>query len=185
MSTPIRINPRFRAYGRARIDIAQRAESRADWERLWKPPAHDFPFEWGRYWKQCIEYRVSDFAAEVGFFIDILAFPVNAFDPDYAMFTSPDGEFYFAVVAVPEESATPPDAIRLQFMIANLNQTVKELETRGVVFAQPPQPCEPGAKLHIATFHTPHGIAVDLWGVVEVQRLRYAYQPTRPFGEGT
>ena len=66
------INPRFRAYGKARIDIAKRAETRDDWDQLWKKPTNPFPFSWGSSWKQCIEYKVADFPAEVGFFIDIL-----------------------------------------------------------------------------------------------------------------
>src|SRR3972149_253178 len=78
------INPKFRAYGKARVDIAQRASGPEDWEKLWKTSAYPFPFVWGTQWKQCIEYRADDFAAEVGFFIDILGLPVNAFDPDYA-----------------------------------------------------------------------------------------------------
>ena len=66
-----RINPRVRAYGKARLDIARRAQSRQDWDTLWKKPLHEFPFTWGAYWKQSIEYRVADFAAEIGFFIDV------------------------------------------------------------------------------------------------------------------
>jgi catechol 2,3-dioxygenase-like lactoylglutathione lyase family enzyme len=162
------INPRFRAYGKARLDIARRAESRQDWDYLWKQSTFPFPFEWGEHWKQCIEYRVDDFAAEVGFFIDILGFPVNAFDPDYAMFTSPGRDFFFAVVPTPDgASSTPPDAIRLQFMINNLLQTAEELQRRGVKFERFPVPCQPGASLHIGQFRTPHGICVELWGMVE------------------
>ena len=107
------INPRIRAYGKARIDIAQRAATRDDWDRLWKKSTYPFPFSWGKSWKQCIEYKVADFPAEVGFFIDILGFPVNAFDPDYAMFTSPDGDFFFSVVPVQNKSeVTATDSIR-------------------------------------------------------------------------
>ena len=182
MATNYPINPRVRALGKARIDIARRAQSPADWQKLWKPPAHPFPFTWGERWKQCVEYRVDDFAAEVGFFIDILGLTVNALDPDYAMFTSPDGIFFFAVVAAPQDpaaitpefaagvSSTPPDAIRLQFMVADIFATVEELESRGIAFEQQPQPIRPASTLHIATFFTPHGICIDLWGVVPSHR---------------
>ena len=162
------INPRFRAYGKARLDIARRAESRQDWENLWKQSTFPFPFEWGEHWKQCIEYSVDDFAAEVGFFIDILGFPVNAFDPDYAMFTSPSRDFFFAVVPTPDGGhSTPPDAIRLQFMITDLLLTAEELQRRGVQFERFPVPCHPGTSLYIGQFRTPHGICVELWGMVE------------------
>jgi catechol 2,3-dioxygenase-like lactoylglutathione lyase family enzyme len=159
------VNPKFRAYGKARLDIARRADNPEDWNRLWKRPAYPFPFNWGNHWKQCVEYRVDDFAAEVGFFIDILGLPVNAFDPDYAMFTSPDGDFYFSVVpAVEGEPSTPPDAFRIQFMVEDIQETALELERRGIPFEQWPQPCYEGSSLQIGYFRTPHGICIDLWG---------------------
>ena len=162
------INPRFRAYGKARIDIAQRAHNRDDWFQLWKEPSNPFPFAWGENWKQSIEYKVDDFAAEVGFFIDILGFPVNAFDPDYAMFTSPDRDFYFSIIPTYDgEESTPPEALRIQFMVADIFEVVEELQKRGVIFDQEPLPCEDGSTLYIAFFRTPHGICVDLWGFAD------------------
>jgi hypothetical protein len=159
------INPRIRAYGKARIDIAQRAATRDDWDRMWKKSTYPFPFSWGKSWKQCIEYKVSDFPAEVGFFIDILGFPVNAFDPDYAMFTSPDGDFFFSVVPVENKSeVTAPDSIRLQFMVERIMDTAVELERRGVSFDQWPSVSSSHSTLIIGSFHTPNGICIDLWG---------------------
>ena len=170
MATNYPINPRVRALGKARLDVARRAQTPQDWQTLWKRPAHPFPFAWGERWKQCVEYRVDDFAAEIGFLIDILGLPVNAFDPDYAMFTSPEGEFFFAVVPAGEGTSTPPDAMRLQFMVADIFATADELESRGIAFEQPPQPVAPGAALNIATFRTPHGLCIDLWGTVKSLR---------------
>lgn len=165
MATQFHVNPRFRAYGKARIDIAQRANTRDEWEKLWRPPQNAFPFEWGSYWKQCVEYRVGDYAAEVGFYIDVLGFPVNAFDSEYAQFTSPDEVFYIAVVPARDlTEVTPPDSLRLQFMIYNIEQTAKELEIRGVVFEMMPKPIQPGSQLMLASFRSPHGILIELWG---------------------
>lgn len=159
------VNPRFRAYGKARIDIAQRAATRDDWDRLWKKSTYPFPFSWGKSWKQCVEYKVADFPAEVGFFIDILGFPVNAFDPDYAMFTSPNGEFYLSVVPILDsEEVTAPDAIRLQFMVEHILETAVELERRGVKFEQWPTQSSGNSSLLIGSFRTPNGIGIDLWG---------------------
>jgi len=166
MTTNYPINPRVRAYGKARIDIAQRAQTPVDWERLWVNPLHAFPFVWGEDWKQCMEYKVNDFPAEAGFFIDVLGLPVNAFGPAYAMFTSPQGEFFFSFIPTPEgESSTPPDAIRLQFMVADIFSTARELEQRGISFERHPVPLQPGSPLHAASFRTPNGIPVDLWGM--------------------
>lgn len=164
-SSTLQVNPRFRAYGKARIDIAKRAESRADWDHLWKKPTNPFPFSWGNAWKQCIEYKVADFPAEVGFFIDILGFPVNAFDPDYAMFTSPGGDFYFSVVPTRDgELPTPLGAIRLQFMVQHIVETAIELERRGVKFDQMPARVADNSSFLIGSFQTPNGIGVELWG---------------------
>jgi catechol 2,3-dioxygenase-like lactoylglutathione lyase family enzyme len=161
------INPRFRAYGKARLDIARRAKSRQDWDELWKGSTNPYPFKLGESWKHCVEYKVDDFAAEVGFYVDILGLPVNAFDPSYAMFTSPGGDFFIGVVPTPDKgTSTPKDAIRLQFMVKNIMETTKELERRGVRFEQQPEPCQPDSTLHIGYFCTPHGIPVDLWGYV-------------------
>jgi predicted enzyme related to lactoylglutathione lyase len=162
------VSGKVRAYGRARIEIAQRAITPQDWDELWKPPQNPFPFTWGKYWKQCIEYRVEDFASEVGFFIDVLGLPVIAFDASYAMFTSPTGEFTFAVVQTPEGGySTPPDAMRIQFMVEDIYETIEELARRGIAFIQNPEPISDGSNMHIATFQTPHGISIDLWGEVQ------------------
>lgn len=167
------INPRFRAFGKARIDLAKRMKTQQDWDQLWKKPANPFPFSfsWRVGWKQCFEYRVDDFAAEAGFLIDFLGLPVQAFSPDYAMLTSPGGDFYFGVATTPAgQASTPPDSIRIQFMVTDIQETVRELERRGVVFVQEPQPCEAEPSLLAATFRTPHGICVDLWGETEQER---------------
>ena len=162
------VSGKVRAYGRARLEIAQRAVTPQDWDELWKPPQNPFPFTWGKYWKQCIEYRVDDFASEIGFFIDMLGLPVIAFDAHYAMFTSPTGEFTFAIVQTPEGGySTPPDAIRIQFMVEDIYETLDELIRRGIAFIQNPEPISEGSSMHIATFQTPHGISIDLWGEVQ------------------
>ena len=179
------ISPKIRAYGKARIDIARRATSLAEWDQLWKKPANSFIFDWGERWKHCVEYKVDDFAAEVGFYVDILGLPVNAFDPDYAMFTSPGGDFYLAVVPTPEgRLSTAPEGIRIQFMVANLLETTTELERRGITFEQKPQPCTLGSSMCIACFRTPHGISIDLWGVVDPNLLEPGEEDSEAFITG-
>lgn len=171
MASTYHVNPRIRAYGKARVDITRRAKDEKDWQTLWKAPRHSFPFTWEGGWKQCIEYQVDDFAAEVGFFIDFLGLTVGAFSPSYAMFTSPDQEFAFSVAAVADgERSTPPDTLRIRFMVKDIMKTAKELERRGITFERKPQPDGgPDSSFYTGYFRTPHGICVDLWGTVHIE----------------
>jgi hypothetical protein len=52
MSMNYPLNPRVRAYGKARLDFAQRVKNPADWEKLWIPSSNTFPFDWGESWKK-------------------------------------------------------------------------------------------------------------------------------------
>jgi len=156
-----------REFGNARLAIAAEAQSQSDWERLWKAPAHSFPFAWGTCWKQCVEYRVDDYAREIGFFLDVLGFDAVALAPDFAMLNNEAQEFFLAVRAAENGSATPPDAIRIQFLIDGILETAAELEGRGIRFEKRPEPCEPSSPMLTGWFRTPHGVPVDLWGMVQ------------------
>jgi hypothetical protein len=186
MPTNYPINPRVQAIGKARLDIARRAKSQLEWEKLWKQPLNAFPFDWGDAWKQCIEYRVDNFPAEVGFFTDILGLPINALNSGYAMFTSPTRDFYFSVIPTHQnDQATPPDAFRLQFMVKDLATTTHQLQQRGIEFDQALQPLHPGSALHISTFRTPHGICVELWSdVTAFQTNQAEMKASINFGTG-
>lgn len=158
---------RMRELGEARIAIARKARTPDEWKKLWKQSENPYPFTWGECCKQWVEYKVTDFSAEIGFLIDLMGLSIYAFDTNYAMFTSPDNAFYFGVCMVGEgESPTPPDAIRLQFVEQNIFAATLELERRGIVFDSPPAPWE-GSTLYRGSFRTPNGIWVDLWGMVE------------------
>jgi len=157
------VNPRFRAYGRARIDIIQHVSNQDDWDRLWKSPSNNFPFEWTEGWKQCLEYRVDDYAAEVGFFIDFLGFSVDEFGPQYARFCSPADDFAIGIEACPAgSSARPVSGLRLQLQVTNLFELVEELQKRGVSFEHPPK-INPRDKTLVSTiFKSPHGLVFEL-----------------------
>jgi catechol 2,3-dioxygenase-like lactoylglutathione lyase family enzyme len=176
MSTINRIDPRIRALGKARIDVTRRARDEQDFQRMWHAPRNPFPFSWGPGLKHCIQYVVEDFAAEVGFFIDVLGFPVSAFSPNYAQFTTPEEELHFGVVAAPPGAATtPPDTLRIQFAVRNLHKTIDELERRGIRFDLRPDMDE--SSVPYAVFRTPHGIGVELLGIIEPSPLPVAQRP--------
>ena len=159
---------RFRELGQARLDAMAQVQSQKDWERLWKKPEHEYPFAWGTCWKQCTQYCVEDFAAEVGFWVDVMNLPTNALAPGYAMFTSPDKAFYFSIVPADDKnSATLGNSLNLGFMIQDLPKVAEELEKRGVVFTKNPQAWEGGGPLLQASFATPNGIEVQLWCMPE------------------
>lgn len=158
MDTQYRVNPRIRAYGKARIDVTRRARDEREWQAMWHEPRFPFPFTWGDSLKQCMQYTVADFAAEIGFFIDILGFPVSAFSTNYAQFTSPDEAFYFAVREGGE--ITPPDSLSIQFTLKDLAGTIQQLEGRGILFESKPEAGTPSPA--IAVLRSPHGVRIEL-----------------------
>lgn len=165
MSAKYHINPRIRAYGKARIDITRRASDEREWQSKWRAPLHPYPFTPGRGWMFSVEYKVDDFAAEVGFYIDVLGFEVHAFSPSYAQFTDPDNNFLFGVSAAKEgEESTDPDSIRLQLNVGNIFNAVKMLEERGVAFEQKPVPVPGHPDMVVGYFRSPHGVCFDLFG---------------------
>lgn len=164
MATKYHINPRFRAYGKARIDVTLRAKNEQEWQSQWREPMHDFPFATGAGWQFCFEYKVEDFAAEVGFFIDVLGFPARAFSPSYAQFTSPGGEICFSVLATVEgEESTPPDSIRLYLNVHNIQQASNELTRRGIAYEAIPGVDKAGDAFQNGYFRSPHGVRIELW----------------------
>jgi len=163
MSPAPHISPRVRAYGKARIDITRRAKDEEEWRRLWKAPSQPYAFTAGEGWKFNLVYTVDDYAAEIGFFIDVLGFQVLAFSPSQAQLASADGNFAFTVLTAKDEgSSTPPEALRLQLNVEAIIQTVRELERRGVSIDQQPTPVQAGSTWQIASFRTPHGVNIEL-----------------------
>lgn len=154
-------------WGRERVQFATMAKTKEDWEK-WAKNKNDFAFTWGPCWKQCIEYKVADFEAEVGFFIDVLGCDCNAISSDYAMFTGPQKEFSFGVRKPKAgEQPTPSDAISIEFMIQDMGKTISKLRERGIRMATEPAQHEPGSSLFRASFLTPNGMKVVLWSVEE------------------
>jgi predicted enzyme related to lactoylglutathione lyase len=154
-----------REFGEKRIEITKQAKTSEDWEKMWYPPTNPFPLEYGPCWTMNVEYKVADFEAEVGFFLDVFGLESYVLDENDAMFTGLKTEFYFSVVR--HDKSTPGDLISLEFMCEDISKTHKELVGRGVEFETPPKPYQESGNLYIADFRTPNGIRVRLWGMVD------------------
>lgn len=171
---------KVRAHGRARIAITIEARDEQEFLNRWHKPAFDYPFEWENGHKFCIEYQVEDFAAEVGFYVDVLGITVDAISPSRAQFSSPDQQLVLAVAAIqPEQEICPPNNLRLQMFIKNLAATVTELERRGVLFEQPPESSSSDPDLLVATLQTPNGMSIELWGYKQISRVGRPAQPAQ------
>jgi len=151
--------------------MTETIETRTEQDEQSEPTISDkvqesrFLFTWGECWKQCTEYHVADFNAEVEFFRDLLGFPLNGVGEGFAMFTSPDQAFFLSIARADESST----GIRLQFMIENIVDVARELEHRGVRFDEEPHPWREGSPLFTGIFSTPNGIPIDLWGMTATQ----------------
>lgn len=163
----------LRERGEKRLEMMRNAKTKEDWNAIFTLPKPSFPFAWNETWegcwKQCVEYRVSDLAGEMSFFVDRLGFSIYALQADYAMFTSPDQAFFLAIrPAADDAPAAAPNSIGIEFMVADINAAVAELEGRGVRFEEAAKPCMEGSPMYIAYLRTPNGIRITLWGMGEM-----------------
>ena len=165
MASHYHVNPRIRAYGKARIDITRRARDEEEWQALWREPLNPLPFGFGNGWKFSFEYTVTDYAAEVGFFIDLLGFPIRAFSPVFAQFSVPGDEFGFSVIAAQEgQESTNPDTIRITLFVQDIQRAAEALESRGIAFEKSPAPVQEGSPIISGYFRSPHGVCIELIG---------------------
>jgi hypothetical protein len=153
------------AFGRRRLKALKTIKSREDWEKLWPAPGHPYPFTWGDCWKAVTEFGVSNFPAELGFYLDILGMKVNAVWDGHAMIMTPDADFAFTIHAAKRTASE----LNLQFMLGNITVAAAELKRRGVRFVQELK-AEWGEENPMRTckLRTPSGMIITLWGSVAV-----------------
>ena len=106
--------------GKARVEATAQCQTEEDWNSKWPEAKHSYPFEWGTCWKAVAEFAVSNFEAEVGFYLDVLGFAMNAFWDDHLMLITPDGEYAFTIVRAQDGKHVDPAALNLQFMLGNI-----------------------------------------------------------------
>ncbi|HOO97473.1 MAG TPA: VOC family protein [Caldisericia bacterium] len=155
-------------YGKARVDSLVKIKETKNWEDHWPENKNEYPFNLGPCWKQCVEYYVDDFEAEVGFFVDMMGLFTNAFDDNYAMLMSPEKEFYFSFwKADKDKKATPPGAIKLCFLDSKIKNLKETLEGRGVPFTNNIEPLSEGSPMYRGECVSPNGTIVEIWGMEE------------------
>lgn len=149
--------------GKERIEFSKSCKSQDDWEK-WESPKNDYAFEYGSCWKSTIEYRVENFEAEVGFFIDVLGTDCVTISENYAMLRGWEQEFAFSVRRPKDdETTTPKDAFVIEFMVKDMMKTAENLLSRGIHFIEEPRREAEGSPMKIASFQTPHGMKIKLW----------------------
>ncbi len=165
-----------KAHGKRRLAALKRIKSREDWQKLWPKARHDYPFTWGECWQAVAEFGVKDFAAELGFYLDILGMKVNAVWDNHAMIMSPDGEYAFTIYQAKRTSAE----LNLQFMLGNIAIATTALKRRGVTVVQDLK-AEWGEENPMRTFKmkTPSGVVITLWGMLKPAKKKTANKPKR------
>jgi hypothetical protein len=158
-------NAQCREYGEARLALAAKCTAERSWKTDWEPPRLPFPIVWGDCWKAIFEVPVSDFPGDLGFFMDVLGFDVNAIDPGYAMLMSPDQAVTFAIVpATAERPALSGGPLRLEFMGSAIDRLADQLAQRGIDITPLHAPWGDDNPMRTLEFATPSGLPVKIWG---------------------
>ncbi len=179
-STETRTRESLRKLGQARLDIPKQAKTPEDFKRLWTEPAQPFNMKWGDCWTFAPCYHVEDFAAEVGFWLDVMGFDSNAITEDFCMVMDPEKRFTFSIRPASEQrsapeadpagnqrAVTPAEALTLEFMVDGIREICAELAERGVDVERHPEPYgAPSSPMYTALLRTPAGLRVWLWGLV-------------------
>jgi predicted enzyme related to lactoylglutathione lyase len=106
------------------------------------------------------EYPVSDFHAEVGFYVDVLGFSTIALDEEYALFTTPGEALTFACRRHEHVSGDYTGHI-LCFMTKDIESFAESLEARvgaNAITRLAGSPVQ--TVLRIAS---PAGVQIDIW----------------------
>ncbi len=90
------------------------------------------------------------------FFRDVLGFPAHDVGDGWLIFDMPEADLGFH----PAEEHAPSGTPAVSFYCDDLASTMKELESKGVKFTEPPQDHGYGLVTH---FHAPGNFAVQLY----------------------
>ena len=105
----------------------------------------------------CIYYHAKNMEKAVAFYRDVLGFSLKS--RDYVARFDVDGVLFELVPAHEANTIAGPGNARLSLGVADIDEAVRYLESKGVKATAPKQ--EGGGKL--ALFHDPDGNEVCLW----------------------
>lgn len=160
----------FHDAGVERLNILSTAASQEEFKEKWQPAREEYPFVWGDCWKATMTFRVPDFPAEFSFFYDVLGFVLFAHWENHVMIASPDREYIISLGQAEEGVAFDPSCFQLDLMLDNIGEVSAKLKERGIALDADVQvEGPPDSPMRITTFHTPNGILVKLWGMVNTE----------------
>ena len=159
------LNLTCKKLGTKRIKIISEIKSPQEYAKKWPKPKNKFNFKWGDCWKAVIEYGVSDYEAEVGFYIDYLGFSLNAIWDDHAMLMTPDGEYAFTIYRDKTVKGKIDKLLNVQFMLGNIKSVSSRLKRNKVKIVQAlKNEWGKDSAMKKFKFLTPNGIQITLWG---------------------
>ncbi len=155
---------RFAELGKARLNALAKLTTPQDMETYWPEPSGAVTPVWGDCWKACVEYAVPNLHAEVGFYIEVFNFTVNAAWENHVMLISSDREVSFTLFE--EKEAKPSTVLNMQFMVSNIQEIETAMRNAEIPFLQDlDYPWGKDAKMQTMIVETPCGISLTLWGM--------------------
>lgn len=115
----------------------------------------------GVVFRHMLEYPVTDFAAEVGFFASIFGLPSIALTHDYALFTHPEYGYCFSFRKDAHQPLPGSIGLKMLFMTDDIDSADEHLNRTGLV---PDKEIRMGSTVQrVIHFATPSGLAIEIW----------------------
>lgn len=111
----------------------------------------DFPLHFS------VEYKVKDYAAEIGFWVQTFGVTLLSIDDEYALLTDADRTFTISIKA--DYVAHDVSGFSLQWFTDNLGDTTDALDARGIAYETYYQ----SSNQRFVRLQTPAGVNVEIW----------------------
>jgi catechol 2,3-dioxygenase-like lactoylglutathione lyase family enzyme len=154
---------KYAELGKSRLETLSKIRSPEDFEKMWKEPQDAAVLKWGDCWKACVEFAVPQLEAEVGFYIEVLGFGINATWDNRVMLISSDGAYTFTLYS--DKDAQPANALKMQFMVSNIAEIDAAMRKCGVPYVQELKKVwGENNDMKTIVVKTPSGIDLTVWG---------------------